>query len=374
MAAPLFEKSRDQLISANPRASEFLSMVSDLRLEDDQWAQFAVAVFKKHVAEAFTSSSLHRNISINSLDGPERFEIKRFEVSRKWGRKHKRHMSGIVFVIPTRHPDTAILFFVEPPRFWRDVLRPVLESLQLVVGRPFFTQSELHGLLRSLENSTSREIRVLKTSSRERLKSSDSRRRFASSIRWTDTDLSSAFKTAQDKYFFRTVAFELVHFEDDELVSDKIRGAVSKYGYVRCDSEFQNFYQSIVVPMCDRAHERNEFLSNRDRRSTKEFAPKPLVIKYGHDVFEDLKQVRLLGTALKRFKHGTCAVLHGNPYLHVSLLDGFDLSSVDIWVVAKREILIIPQIKTSESALKRVVNHIFENFREGHLGEYQVEK
>jgi len=75
--------------------------------------------------------------------------------------------------------------------------------------------------------------------------------------------------------------------------------------------------------------------------------------------------------ALGRFPHGTCTILHANPYVHLSVVDNLDYSSADVWVVAQNQILIVPQLKASAAGLKRIVNHIFEHFREGKLSEYQ---
>ena len=75
--------------------------------------------------------------------------------------------------------------------------------------------------------------------------------------------------------------------------------------------------------------------------------------------------------ALGRFGHGTCTVLHGNPYVHLSIVDNLDYSSADVWVVSQNQILIVPQLTASAAGLKRIVNHIFEHFREGQLSEYQ---
>jgi hypothetical protein len=40
-------------------------------------------------------------------------------------------------------------------------------------------------------------------------------------------------------------------------------------------------------------------------------------------------------------------------------------SAADLWVLKNDEILLVPQIKASEAALKKVVNYIFEEWREG---------
>ena len=59
------------------------------------------------------------------------------------------------------------------------------------------------------------------------------------------------------------------------------------------------------------------------------------------------------------------AVLHENPYVHISLIDFFDGSAYDIFATSRKAVTIVPQVGASPFSLNRLCNHIFENFREG---------
>ena len=83
-------------------------------------------------------------------------------------------------------------------------------------------------------------------------------------------------------------------------------------------------------------------------------------------------QTKRLIAAMQKFRHGTCTILHANPYVHLTMVDNKDFSSADLWVLSQDEILLVPQIRSSAVALKRIVNHIFENFREGKISEYKI--
>jgi hypothetical protein len=78
--------------------------------------------------------------------------------------------------------------------------------------------------------------------------------------------------------------------------------------------------------------------------------------------------------AMQKLKHGTCTVLHSNPYVHLSLVDNIDFSSADVWILSQNQILIVPQLRASEAALKRIVNHVFEQFREGRISDFQAQQ
>jgi hypothetical protein len=61
------------------------------------------------------------------------------------------------------------------------------------------------------------------------------------------------------------------------------------------------------------------------------------------------------------------AVLHENPYVHVSLIDFLDGSAFDIFATTPYAVTLIPQVDASAFSLNRLCNHIFENFREGEI-------
>jgi hypothetical protein len=115
--------------------------------------------------------------------------------------------------------------------------------------------------------------------------------------------------------------------------------------------------------------DRVRFFSNRERSPQATDGLRPLEISYDRPVLTSSPELKRLLDVLRKYPHGTCTVLHANPYLHVTLVDDLDLSAADVWVLSERGILLIPQLRTSYGALKRLVNHIFENFGEGHIGE-----
>jgi hypothetical protein len=59
----------------------------------------------------------------------------------------------------------------------------------------------------------------------------------------------------------------------------------------------------------------------RERVHTRDNAPMPLEVTYERDVFRTSDEIKRLMDSLRRFPHGTCTVLHANPYLHAALVD-----------------------------------------------------
>lgn len=127
----------------------------------------------------------------------------------------------------------------------------------------------------------------------------------------------------------------------------------------------------LHLPVCKILHENNEFLGNRSRRESLHLAAKPLAIEFGRDQFSEPAENMKFIQALKRMSKVSVSVLHGNPYIHVSVIDYFDGSTFDLWVLNSNQLVIVPQMKGSVFSIKRLINHIFDTYAEGSIKDYR---
>lgn len=102
-------------------------------------------------------------------------------------------------------------------------------------------------------------------------------------------------------------------------------------------------------------------------RKTGEVAVSPIDLDFGESVFQTRDDSLRFLFCLDRMTRSGMAVLHENPYLHVSFIDFFDGSAFDIFATNSLAVTIIPQVGASAFSLNRLCNHIFENFREGNI-------
>ena len=367
----LFDETRTSILGRRSNWAQMLQRLDALELEEPELLQLCVVVAKEPLADLFAKllRFARAGFSLGAVTSNVKSDISHFHLRRKFGRKHVRSVDGEFLVAPTGFQNTHLFIWIESVRFWHEAMSPFVDALYPKLVRPFFTQSEMYGLLKNVETA-GRTIRVLRSSTRERIRQPGSRKQYASAVRWTDTDVETAFSGArQENFLFRYLYFELVREVKETIVSEGIRAKIARDGYFNCTGAFELFSRTIIDPMVKLAHDRLAFFGNRDRLATSFEGPRPIKIRYDFDIFKNADQTRKLLLTMKSFKHGTCSVLHANPYLHVSLVDNYDNSSADVWVLAKSEVLIVPQIKTSAAALKRVVNHIFEDFREGTIAE-----
>jgi len=164
-----------------------------------------------------------------------------FHYLRRFGRK-SQHRTEVQFVVAQPEPDAAyVVVFLAPSNTWRSAVRPLIDSLYPRAALPFLTQGELQRSLKNIQRAAQpdRGVRVIRLSSRRRLETT-ARKRFQSTVEWTDADLDSVFREARETSdWFRSVSFELVAITGS-LPARGTRGLLSKYGYFACTDEFPN--------------------------------------------------------------------------------------------------------------------------------------
>jgi hypothetical protein len=373
----LFDETKFSVFAGDKGLLSLLNRLDRVALEGKQQVQVCLIASKAPILQVLREMEIRASERITlkeTTDGTPATapgNVASFSLKRRYGVKERKSVSGDFLVLGDVRGNMNLLVFIEPLVFWHEGLSPLLDAAYPRLVRPFFTQTEMHQFVRNIQTALpDHRVQVLRTSSRERLKAGEARKKYASQVKWTDSDAGTVFReAAANNEWFRNICFELVFPKDGRLTSDNTFGTISKYGYFSCTRRFDLFYHNVIEPMMEYGEARLTFLQGRTRTEKTDFIPRPVKIQYDSEVFSNVQQIGKLLEALKRFKHGSCSVLHGNPYLHVSMLDNYDYSAADVWVLNKNEVLIVPQIRTSEAALKRLIGHIFENFREGKLGE-----
>ena len=92
---------------------------------------------------------------------------------------------------------------------------------------------------------------------------------------------------------------------------------------------------------------------------------KPVIISFDGDVLVGSGQNERLVNALANVERSAIAVYHMNPYIHASLTDFFDGSTMDIVSHGADKLAIYPGYNCSVHALMRVSERISRNFQEG---------
>lgn len=280
---------------------------------------------------------------------------------------------GNVLFVRTSAKEVYLAVTDESRIFVESVLRPFIRSYYPDISRAFLSASELQQILELLENTTGGEIIVDRITAYRRISSKlqkysrkEKRKDTEAAVTYTSVPYKEAFNDAiaRDQWIDK-IRFELA--VDSKL---KMEAYFSRQGLFKFKRSFYPFYQTLLPFIIEIIEKKFKLYSNRSRDITKS-KPLPLVIDLDYDVFSDIAQNHRFIESLKKMPYASASVYHANPYVHLSLVDYLDGSSFDIWVLSSNRITVVPQLRASEASVARLMNHIFERFREGDIKEYE---
>jgi hypothetical protein len=363
--SPLLDRPSCEIFHAAHSWQEVTRSLEDVRLSDHERIHALVVASSSSLDELLLSRA---SASLRAVTSQDDFTL--YSYTKTFGKTKQHRLSGEFAVSSCQDLPAYVVLSCAPPIFIRDALGPLFDSLYPRLMRPFLSQSELHDLLKAFQRGVQPNVlRIQEFSAKRRL--SSARRRFESLRDWTDTDPEAAFREAKERnVWFSSVRFEVVRrHEGPPGAWAGVQGRFSKYGEASVDGGYRAINELVLPYLIRVTTDRLKLFSNRDRVTVPLHAVKPLEIAYDRPVLKTTEDARRLLESLKRLPRGTCTVLHANPYLHVSLVDDLDFSASDIWVLSQSKILVVPQLRASYGSLRRIVNHIFENFAEGKVGE-----
>lgn len=357
-----------KLVQQSESPEVLFSRLASLKCERRELVR-ALVITSQHSVPDLLASASGSGYEVSRLAVAQR--LSHFRLSHRQGRSGSHSQSGILSIVDVEIPYVYLVLTVSDWPLWNRGVIPFVQKLYPNAARVFLSQEELHRLAKGakeIEKNVS--IRILRTSARRRLRAGGARRRFETDITWTDRPLEVVFRQAsEENVWFKSITFELGRLEGSTFESKGVEASISKYGSLFCNSYFGGFLRKVILPMAEIASQKFSFFMGRERRKTPDLLPRPVVISFPTDVFRSADDSKRFISVLARMPNVSCSVLHGNPYVHVSFVDNLDGSSTRVWVVKPNELTIVPQIKTSEAALKRIVNHVFEEWAEGEITE-----
>lgn len=283
------------------------------------------------------------------------------------GQPQRKRVAFFVYDHP-EYSNVHVLITLEDSRTFAR-LRGVIEGAFPTTVTTFITHRRLERLIEDfqVQNNLSRLV-IKRASCRLRLPAREKAgsRRVMPMISWPQMDLREAFDWVHDHNgWFQSLEFDA--WQDHRLLATV---SLSRQGIVRATGLFSKVFAGFVAPVCKTIHENVRFFGQRARRDREDLSVRPLVVDFESDEIAAPEDRRLFVQAMRSFPAASVSVLHGNPYVHLSILDYYDGSLFDVWVLSGSQICIVPQMKGSMAASKRLVQHIFDEYAEGRLREY----
>ncbi len=254
---------------------------------------------------------------------------------------------------------------LEDGDFFQRELKPALNYLYPEFLLPFIKSNSLKQLMLNFSRSNELSEIIIKRAS-QRLRFQDDKS--MSAVTWPNMNLEDAFSFIHENNgWFKSLQFEGLR---QESILAEI--SIDRHARIRTDRQFELVYLGFIEPAFEILSQNYSLFGNRSRRQIVDLKPKPLAIDFSSDIFEDIETNGTFIDALSTLDKASVSVLHGNPYVQMSVVDYIDGSNLDVWVLSNNQIIIVPQMKGTTAGIKRLVNHIFDTFAEGEVNNYEV--
>jgi len=267
------------------------------------------------------------------------------------------------------YENVYVLVTVERWRFFED-LRALVERRYPATVTSFVKHRRM---LRLLETFRSRyglsRLRIARVSlgTRYGLDEQTGKDRIVPLVAWPNMTLEEAFQWVYEQNGW----FRSLEFTAEPIGIKKARFGLTRRGVVRASAMFPQAFSAFVEPICELINDNVNLFGNRARRDSPTLSVKPLSIDFDTDGLREPAERRRFISAMRSLRTASVSVLHGNPYVHLSISDYYDGSVFDVWVLSSRQVTIVPQMKATYPAIKRLIHHVFDTYAEGHIREYE---
>ena len=165
-------------------------------------------------------------------------------------------------------------------------------------------------------------------------------------------------------------------FSGENVKKSDVQFSISRKGLVSLhNGRFDSIFLNILHPIIEHSKERREQFKHRSRSEQSDKKPKPLIVKFGKDVFKKMETREEFTKILEKYPHCNYSVMHsGNPHVYLSVLDRNDNSSFAVRTYGENSLLLIPQIKTSSLSLMRFSEYLVSSFYEGVIENFNYEE
>ncbi|MBU0477521.1 hypothetical protein KKC91_03005 [bacterium] len=274
-------------------------------------------------------------------------------------------ISGKVFIVKNKeYDDIYTVITLENSQFFSRGIYPYFLKNFPRVSLTFITHKKLKNLLLEFRDGNNfKSLTIVRTTTYSRVG-----KKIMPSVNWPEFDLEKAFEWVDNENGW----FKNLKFQIKKPHEPKIEISISRKGVIKTNRYFKLLYEYFILPISKTVYENIKIFSRRARLDNPNRDISPLCIDFGYGRFTEVEENNKFIDSFKNMKASSVSVIHGNPYIHLSLFDYFDGSSFDIWVLSTDKIVIVPQLKASFQSIKRLMNHIFDNYAEGDIKDFEV--
>lgn len=285
------------------------------------------------------------------------FQIREFE--------QKRRISGKLFIVKNKEYENIYTVITwENSLFFSRGIYPYFVKNFPRISLTFITHKKLKNLLLEFRDRNNfKDLTIVRTTTYSRLG-----KKITPIVSWPELSLEKAFEwTENENGWFQNLTFKI-----KKPQCPGVETSISRKGVIKTNGHFNLLYEYFTLPISKTVHENIRFFSRRARLDNSSRDIRPLCIDFGYERFREVEENKKFIDSFRTMKASSVSIMHGNPYIHLSLFDYFDGSSFDIWVLSSDKVVIVPQMKASFQSIKRLMNHIFDNYAEGDIKDFEV--
>ena len=162
-------------------------------------------------------------------------------------------------------------------------------------------------------------------------------------------------------------------FSDKVRSQEKIHFSISRSGLISFyKGRFDVIFSDILEDIVTYSRSRRKQFKHRSRSEQPDKRPKPLIVKFGKNIFEKSEIRQEFSKILTKYPNCSYSIVHsGNPHVYLSVLDRNDNSSFAVRTYDNNSLLLIPQIKTSSLSLMRFSEFLVSSFYEGVIEDFE---
>lgn len=276
-----------------------------------------------------------------------------------------KYVNGKVFIIRNKKfHNVYSIISLEDSLFLKRGILPYFRRKYPLATLTFITHKKLKDLLIKFRDRNDFDLfSIVRTTTYSRID-----QRFVPSISWPDFTLERAFEWAEEiDGWFQGLTLKIKkEFSAESMIS------ISRNGILKTNNFMKPIYDELLDPISNIVFRNIEFFGNRSRLENKDRDVRPISIEFDEELFTNPEDNFKFIEAMRKMKASSLSIIHANPYVHISIFDYFDGSSFNIWVLSSNKIILVPQLKSSFQSIKRLINHIFDNYAEGEMRDLEV--
>ncbi len=324
---------------------------------------FSETSFENLVKRINSSDMEVKSDKVNDTDGTTLFSCTALRVFRRNGEETK--ITGNFYAIQKK----PFLYLITGERnpFLPKILAPIAKNFYPDAIRTFITSEDLLQLLSDFSTTKGIELRYTEFV-------------YKSMFEKAFTDRRNEKRGAFAEYSPYFMAFKKAREQGGRVDRIKVFGggnsfSISRSGIIKIYSGvFTNFYQFFMARIGTISVERWKVFEKRARSETPNKIPRPVLVNFDTNVFDDIAERKLLIKILAEYSNCEYSIIHGgNPHVYVAILDKTDNSSFTVRTYENNSLLLTPQIRTTKSSLVRFSKFLLDRFQEGIPAEFQIE-